>query len=165
MSLVDLASDGDQVLPPYQAPYWLAERAMLMSYSRPLHGPSNFGRRSGSATSDLPTPATLTMPSDDYAPIGGGGALRIKGAKVNKKKKKRDRTDLEKNLEAGDGAVVKKTKKSPEPDDKKDEEEEDDTVPAVKTESERRHEEIKKQRVRAEFFFLPSICFTDSSSF
>ncbi|EXF81728.1 hypothetical protein CFIO01_09549 [Colletotrichum fioriniae PJ7] len=42
------------------------------------------------------------MPLDDYASAVGGG-LKLKGAKVTKpkKKKRRDKTDLEKNLETG----------------------------------------------------------------
>lgn len=89
------------------------------------------------------------MGSDDYAAVGGRGALKIKGAKVHKKKK-RDKTDLEKNLETG---VVKREDKKR---NKKDEDEEqglvaqgdtDERSEAQKTESERRHEEIKKKRV------------------
>lgn len=41
------------------------------------------------------------MPSDEYA-SAGGGALRIKGAKVKKHKKKKARSDLEKNLSTGE---------------------------------------------------------------
>lgn len=94
------------------------------------------------------------MPSGDYA-ITGGGALKLKGAKVQKKKKKRkDKSDLEKNLSTGhDGVIVKKTNESPPPADNTGDQEEDgqvrdDEVPeARKTESERRYEEVKKKRV------------------
>lgn len=73
---------------------------------------------------------------DDYAG-SGGGALRLKGAKVTKKKKKRDKT-LEK--KAASVATVEK----PEDND------EDDAGPADrKTEAERRHEETRKKRVRS----------------
>lgn len=90
------------------------------------------------------------MPSDDYAVIGGGGALKLKGAKVSKKKKKRDKTDLEKNV-AGDSALVKKTKSPEVEDDKREEDrEEEPLVPAIKTESERRYEEVRKKRVSPE---------------
>lgn len=87
------------------------------------------------------------MPSDDYAVIGGGGALKLKGAKVSKKKKKRDKTDLEKNV-TGDGAIVKKTKSPDAEDSKRDEDQEEEPLaPAIKTESERRYEEVRKKRV------------------
>lgn len=82
------------------------------------------------------------MGSDDYAVVGGGGALKLKGAKIQKKKKKRSKTDLEKNLETG--AVKKDDKKD---DDHQGEEDLDETPEVQKTESERRHEEIKKKRV------------------
>lgn len=95
------------------------------------------------------------MASDDYTAVGGGG-LRLKGAKVQKKKKKRDKTDLEKNLASGEKDVVKKSKapkeeeKADKNDDKnkEDEKSDDDDRPQVqKTESERRYEEIKRKRV------------------
>ncbi|PSR90803.1 hypothetical protein BD289DRAFT_365600 [Coniella lustricola] len=44
------------------------------------------------------------MPLDEYASASAGGALRIKGAKVKKhKKKKTGKSDLEKNLSTGGG--------------------------------------------------------------
>lgn len=48
-----------------------------------------------------PATITHTMPSDEYA-SAGGGALRIKGAKVKKHKKKKAKSDLEKNLSTGE---------------------------------------------------------------
>ncbi|GAB0134421.1 hypothetical protein EsDP_00002795 [Epichloe bromicola] len=95
------------------------------------------------------------MPSGDYT-ITGGGALKLKGATVQKKRKKRkDKSDLEKNLSTGDdGVMVKKTKESPQAADKTGDQEEDgqvraDEVPeARKTESERRYEEVKKKRLQ-----------------
>lgn len=86
------------------------------------------------------------MASDDYTAVGGGGALKLKGSKVHKKKKKRDKKmDLEKNLDAG-------KREGPDPDKKEEdeprhEEEEHDRPEAQKTEAEKRHDEIKKQRV------------------
>ncbi|RMJ19802.1 hypothetical protein CDV36_000459 [Fusarium kuroshium] len=96
------------------------------------------------------------MASDDYTAVGGGGALKLKGSKVHKKKKKRDKkTDLEKNLDTG-------KREGPDPDRKKknkevvnddeeqqprEEEEEDDRPQAQKTEAEKRHDEIKKKRL------------------
>ncbi|KAG4259618.1 hypothetical protein FPRO06_06689 [Fusarium proliferatum] len=52
------------------------------------------------------------MGSDDYAAVGGGGALKLKGAKIHKKKKKRDKTDLQKNLDTGNNDEEKRKKKS-----------------------------------------------------
>merc|ERR1712000_328208 len=70
-----------------------------------------------------------TMPSDDYATIGGG-ALKLKGAKVDKKKKKKKpKTDLEKNLDSPDTTVVSKSKDKdpakdePQPEGEREEEE------------------------------------------
>lgn len=100
------------------------------------------------------------MPSDDYALYGGGGgALKLKGAKVDKKKKKRRaKTDLEKNLAVGEGAspskeLRKKKRKDSEgegdrkAEDRREVVEEEDVAPVQKTESERQHEEAKKKRV------------------
>ncbi|KAJ6438356.1 zinc-binding oxidoreductase CipB [Purpureocillium lavendulum] len=103
------------------------------------------------------------MPSDDYAAVGGGGALRIKGAKVQKKKKKKDKSDLEKNLGAGGGddgvdkALVKssatddvrkkKKRNDDERPDKDEQDNEDDATAPQKTEAERRYDEVKKKRV------------------
>ncbi|EEU44789.1 uncharacterized protein NECHADRAFT_84893 [Fusarium vanettenii 77-13-4] len=86
------------------------------------------------------------MASDDYTAVGGGGALKLKGSKVHKKKKKRDKkTDLEKNLDAG-------KREGPDPDKKKEvddepRDEEDDRPAVQKTEAEKRHDEIKKKRL------------------
>ncbi|KAH7249978.1 uncharacterized protein BKA55DRAFT_568484 [Fusarium redolens] len=88
------------------------------------------------------------MGSDDYAAVGGGGALKLKGAKIHKKKKKRDKTDLEKNLDTGnkDDEKRKKRRKDEEEQDPHDEDDED--KPEVqKTEAQKRHEEIKKKRL------------------
>lgn len=95
-----------------------------------------------------------TMGSDDYAAIGGGGALKLKGAKVHKKKKKRDKTDLEKNLDISNTDEEKrkrKKKKDKEVDDDEPRaEDEGEEKPEVqKTEAQKRHEEIKKKRVSA----------------
>lgn len=91
------------------------------------------------------------MPSDDYAPIGGGGALKLKGAKVDKKKKKKKtKTDLVKNISAPESndegaAAVKTTSQSPEP--VAEGEDKEEFVPQ-KTEAEKRHDEVKRKRVR-----------------
>ncbi|KAK4083011.1 uncharacterized protein Triagg1_1901 [Trichoderma aggressivum f. europaeum] len=100
------------------------------------------------------------MGSDDYKTIGGG-ALKLKGAKVGKKKKKTAKSDLEKNLSTGnDAALVKRDdhgddsrdkKKSPIDDDRHSnedgEDKEEDGPVVLKTESERRYEEARKKRL------------------
>ncbi|KXH60349.1 hypothetical protein CNYM01_01631 [Colletotrichum nymphaeae SA-01] len=106
------------------------------------------------------------MPLDDYASAVGGG-LKLKGAKVTKpkKKKRRDKTDLEKNLETGDEegstALVKhreesagdsksKSKKKsedPEEDRTNDDDDEGSGRVVQKTEAERRYEERKRKRL------------------
>lgn len=85
------------------------------------------------------------MPSDDYAAAVGGGALRIKGAKVTKKKRKnKNKTDLEKNLSAGEGKVTKSAREGPAP---AEDVEEDEAPNVTKTEAELRYDEFKKKRV------------------
>ncbi|SCN73876.1 uncharacterized protein FFB20_04459 [Fusarium fujikuroi] len=86
------------------------------------------------------------MGSDDYAAVGGGGALRLKGAKIHKKKKKRDKTDLQKNLDTGNKDEEKRKKNSE--DGEEQEPHDDEDKPEVqKTEAQKRHEEIKKKRL------------------
>ncbi|KAG5978148.1 hypothetical protein E4U55_006342 [Claviceps digitariae] len=86
------------------------------------------------------------MPSGDYTTIGGG-ALKLKGAKIQKKKKKRkDKNDLEKNLSSGDTNDIIKTKSN---DNAHDNAHDEEDVPDVrKTESERRYEEVKRKRLQ-----------------
>lgn len=94
------------------------------------------------------------MGSDEYASFCGGG-LRLKGAKVNKKKKKRDKSaksHLEKNLGTDlvkkGGDAEDKAKPKPERDNEEEEREEDEAPVDTRTETERRHHEIKRKRVR-----------------
>ena len=87
------------------------------------------------------------MASDEYSVVSGGGALKLKGAKVQKKKKKKDKSSLEKVIATGEKGVVKKSN-LPAEEGKADDKDSDDERPAVqKTESERRHEETKRKRV------------------
>ena len=107
------------------------------------------------------------MPSDEYASVGGGGALRLKGGKVKKHKKKKDKgSDLEKNLSTGESSKEIELKKpraeEVEDDDEarvksgeEAEEQEDDTSKNRKTEAERRFEEARRKKVRFEQW-LPS---------
>ena len=110
------------------------------------------------------------MPSDEYT-IVGGGALRLKGAKVDKKKKtkkKKGKSDLEKNLSTGEETAVIKKEDSPATEEDKasgrgdvanlGEEELEEEV--RKTEAELRYEEYKKKRVRFLPSLLPSECFS-----
>jgi protein FAM32A len=107
------------------------------------------------------------MPGDEYSAVGGGGALKLKGAKVTKKKKK-SKTSLEKNLSAAEGALKKRSEspakddKSAKPDGDRPEGEEEDR-PVQQTESERQFEEIKRKRVGA--FFPKSIFVLVTDSF
>jgi protein FAM32A len=110
------------------------------------------------------------MPGDEYAAVGGGGALKLKGAKVTKKKKKsaKAKADLER---AAEGALVKredsprggddddddrqekrikKTSKGKrrEGDEVKGEDnDEEGREPTQQTESERQFEETRRKRV------------------
>lgn len=106
------------------------------------------------------------MPSDEYA-SAGGGALRIKGAKVKKHKKKKARSDLEKNLSTGEpSSSTSSSKKDPAAEQdagedapqqqQGDEELEkarrdgDDGGPSSKsrkTEAERRFEEVRRKKL------------------
>lgn len=94
------------------------------------------------------------MPSGDYSAVGGG-ALKLKGAKVQKKKKKRDKSVLEKSLSATEGTLVQKdspvaTEKQADDGDANNDRPEDHVPSANKTESERKYDEIRKKRVSIE---------------
>lgn len=120
-----------------------------------VHQPSGRKRR-------LPVNTTASaMPSDDYASFSGGGALKLKGGKIGKsKKKKKDKaSDLERSLSTGGSGGEakldpdKKRAKSKAIDDGRPEEApEDDADEGLadhKTEAERRHEEAQRKKVRA----------------
>ncbi|KAI7785469.1 hypothetical protein LA080_006890 [Diaporthe eres] len=82
------------------------------------------------------------MPSEEYK-SAGGGALRIKGAKVKKHKKKKDKTALEKNL-----AESKKEGSEDREEAREVEEVEgDEPSKSHKTEAERRFEEARRKRL------------------
>ncbi|KAK7708596.1 hypothetical protein SLS64_006698 [Diaporthe eres] len=82
------------------------------------------------------------MPSEEYK-SAGGGALRIKGAKVKKHKKKKDKTALEKSL-----AEPKKEESEDKEEAKEVEEAEGDEPPrSHKTDAERRFEEARRKRL------------------
>lgn len=101
-----------------------------------------FGRHWGAKQARLAGAIRPAMPSDEYK-SAGGGALRIKGAKVKKHKKKKDKSALEKNL-----AEPKKE----EPQDKEgsqeaEEAQEDEPSRSHKTDAERRFEEARRKRL------------------
>ncbi|KAI0471134.1 hypothetical protein GGR56DRAFT_668029 [Xylariaceae sp. FL0804] len=95
------------------------------------------------------------MPADEYTSVGGGGALRLKGGKVekSKKKKKKDRK-LERPV--GDVATAAATSKDLDSTELRDGEEpvagsrvkaEDTDRAEYKTEAERRHEEAARKKM------------------
>jgi len=91
------------------------------------------------------------MGKDEYA-AAGGGALKLKGAKsagVDKKRKK-EKKEKSKTSEALQTALSKEDTpiRKDEELDLKNTEDLDPRIPA-KTEAERRHEEMRKKRVRA----------------
>lgn len=83
------------------------------------------------------------MPSEEYK-SAGGGALRIKGAKVKKHKKKKDKTALEKNLAEPKGEESQDKDKDK---DKEEVEEEEQPPRSHKTEAEQRFEEARRKRL------------------
>ena len=103
------------------------------------------------------------MPSDEYATVGSG-ALKLKGAKVKKHKKKKDKVpDLEKALSTGESSsAVEKRKKGRVDDEEEGDEEraksteaDDEFRPVVqKTEAERRFEEARLKKVCLALPFL-----------
>ncbi|MBE3042849.1 DUF1754 domain-containing protein [Candidatus Bathyarchaeota archaeon] len=114
----------------------------------------NLARQEQEVSSPNSRPAPrISMPIDDYA-SAGGGALRLKGAKVTKKKKRKDKSGLEKALSGGDGSLVKADrdgegeKKRKKGGDEQDEDEREEDRPLVKkTEAEKRIDELKRKRV------------------
>lgn len=97
------------------------------------------------------------MPSDDYASFSGGGALKLKGGKIskNKKKKKDKPSGLERSLSTGDAVDGKELEKSSSTKGTTDADKVEEEAPAddepleYKTDAQKRHEEYKKKKVRA----------------
>ena len=100
------------------------------------------------------------MPSDDYASFGGG-ALKLKGGKVKKHKKKKDKgADLGKSLSIGESSsrtADGRRKEIAEDDDRKtgtgtsgsDDEKNAGSRAAPQTEAERRFAEARRKKVGA----------------
>ncbi|PHH53622.1 Uncharacterized protein C31G5.21 [Ceratocystis fimbriata CBS 114723] len=104
------------------------------------------------------------MPLDDYTAVSGGGALRLKGAKVDKNKKKKKKRDkrLEVALErssaasgeddgvrdgsAKDKVDSKRRKASGSGDEGSAHESDNDEGTSFKTEAQRRFEEAKRKK-------------------
>ncbi|KAI1363555.1 hypothetical protein F5Y08DRAFT_309077 [Xylaria arbuscula] len=96
------------------------------------------------------------MPADDYVSAGAGGALKLKGAKVQKSKKKKNKSkdkdksaSIERALSGTPGADAQ-----PEKGDIDDAKKattpgaDSDPEPEYKTEAERRHEEAMKKKMQ-----------------
>ena len=91
------------------------------------------------------------MPSDEYK-SAGGGALRIKGAKVKKnktKKKNKEKTDLEKNLATSDSSKEPRAEDEAEQAAENEDEVEVEVGPsrAHRTDAERRFEEARRKKL------------------
>ncbi|KAI1214513.1 DUF1754-domain-containing protein [Annulohypoxylon truncatum] len=87
------------------------------------------------------------MPADDYAPVGGGGALKLKGGKVQKNKKKnKTKANLEHSL-AVEHSTTKEGKEAKEVDKKRQDDGDDVDIIEHKTEAERRHEEANRKKM------------------
>ncbi|KAI1750125.1 hypothetical protein F4782DRAFT_263103 [Xylaria castorea] len=92
------------------------------------------------------------MPADDYVSAGTGGALKLKGAKVQKAKKKKSKSKDKDKSASLDRALsttpkerdgTKDVEKAATPDRESDPEPESE----YKTEAERRHEDAMKKKV------------------
>ncbi|KAI0422259.1 hypothetical protein F5X98DRAFT_327490 [Xylaria grammica] len=96
------------------------------------------------------------MPADDYFSAGTGGALKLKGAKVQKvkNKKKSKSKDKSANLERSLSTTTSAETESRERDDSDDVEKvavsghASEPEPEYKTEAERRHEEAMKKKMQ-----------------
>lgn len=98
------------------------------------------------------------MPADDYVSTGTGGALKLKGAKVQKAKKKKSKSKDNKDKSASIERALSGTPAADAPQLEKGHIEDakkavgttgpdSDPEPEYKTEAERRHEEAMKKKV------------------
>ncbi|KAI0491198.1 hypothetical protein F4859DRAFT_508986 [Xylaria cf. heliscus] len=90
------------------------------------------------------------MPADDYVSAGTGGALKLKGAKVQKKKKKSKNKDKDKSasLERALSTTPKEQDNTKDVEQAATPDRESDHEPEYKTEAERRHEEAMKKKMQ-----------------
>ncbi|KAI5856220.1 DUF1754-domain-containing protein [Durotheca rogersii] len=88
------------------------------------------------------------MPADDYLSVGGG-ALRLKGGKVQKtkKKKKSNAPDLNRSLPAWDDSARQDVETPQQSDHRKDENDGDRDEAEYKTEAERQYEEANRKKM------------------
>ncbi|KAI1336198.1 hypothetical protein F5Y15DRAFT_215323 [Xylariaceae sp. FL0016] len=86
------------------------------------------------------------MPANDYAAVGGGGALKLKGGKVQKSKKKKKDKNLERSLSAAAEAKPQKDESAEADKDARKASDDEDGTPQ-KTEAERRHEEATRKKM------------------
>ncbi|KAI1092351.1 DUF1754-domain-containing protein [Rostrohypoxylon terebratum] len=93
------------------------------------------------------------MPADDYASVGGGGALKLKGGRVQKnKKKKKTKSNLECSLSTTDDsasqdAKQKQAREADKADKPRQDDGDDEDIVEHKTEAERRHEEANRKKM------------------
>ncbi|KAI2779576.1 DUF1754-domain-containing protein [Daldinia loculata] len=93
------------------------------------------------------------MPADDYVSAAGAGALKLKGGKIqkNKKKKKTKAPTLERSLTPGDSSTSTSKPKDVEDPGQRDSKDADDggegEVVEQKTEAERRYEEANRKKM------------------
>ncbi|KAI1823146.1 hypothetical protein F4861DRAFT_540253 [Xylaria intraflava] len=92
------------------------------------------------------------MPTNDYVSAGTGGALKLKGAKVQKsKKKKSDKTkqkDKSTNLERSLHSTETQSKERDDSNDIERAASDRESEAEYKTEAERRHEEAMKKKMQ-----------------
>lgn len=95
------------------------------------------------------------MAPDDQAMRGTPGPLRLKGAKVTKKKKKKKdkASDAETSLTKRDTSAADDDGRAAS-NEAGEGDQEDTRGPVQKTEAEKRHEEIRRKRVRSTLAFL-----------
>ncbi|CAJ2508058.1 Uu.00g092440.m01.CDS01 [Anthostomella pinea] len=98
------------------------------------------------------------MPADEYASVGGGGALKLKGGKVQKSKKKKNKeksSNLERSLSTGlDPTTSKELDKKAqrlhgdeEDAGKRHQSDDEEGTVEHKTEAERRHAEFARKKM------------------
>ncbi|KAI2608454.1 DUF1754-domain-containing protein [Hypoxylon fragiforme] len=93
------------------------------------------------------------MPTDEYASVAGGGALKLKGGKVQKnkkdkkKKKKSKELTIERSLSTEDNTAIKEVEQTQRDDSKNKTDHSVEGLVEHKTEAERRHEEANRKKM------------------
>ncbi|KAI0120217.1 hypothetical protein GGR51DRAFT_15827 [Nemania sp. FL0031] len=91
------------------------------------------------------------MPADEYVSAGTGGALKLKGAKVQKSKKKKSKQkekDKAANLERSLSTKASGEERDDNDNDNNNKDTDPGSEPEYKTEAERRHEEAMKKKMQ-----------------